>query len=306
MRSGPPAPLAVLAAIALSCDASPFRAVDVDLATKPEGGAPTSDPGEQRLLRFSVAAVESPRDTYAAYSQLFERLGNRLGLSIEFVQRRTYREVNDLLASGGIDAALVCTGGYLDLLRRNPDAVEVLAVPVAGGESTYESLVIVPASSPATRVEELEGRRFAFTDELSFSGRAYVVRHVRELGHDPERFFSSITYTHSHDRSIAAVARRLVDGAAVHSLVFAHMLERDPQLSRRVRVIHRSPPFGMMPVVASTRLPAAERDRLRRVLLDLARDPEGAAALGVLKIDGFVRPEPGLFDSAALVVDARR
>jgi phosphonate transport system substrate-binding protein len=84
------------------------------------------------------------------------------------------------------------------------------------------------------------------------------------------------------------------------------MLERDPQLSRRVRVIHRSPPFGMMPIVASTRLPAAERDRLRRVLLDLARDPEGAAALEILRIDGFVSPEPGLFDSAALVADAAR
>jgi phosphonate transport system substrate-binding protein len=306
MRSGRAAPLAALAALAISCDASPFRAVDVDLAPRSEAGSGGSEAGKQRTLRFSVAAVESPRDTYSAYSQLFERLGNRLGLGIEFVQRRTYREVNDLLASGRLDAALVCTGGYLDLVRRSPGAVELIAVPVADGKSTYESVVIVPASSPALRVEDLEGRRFAFTDELSFSGRAYLVRHLRELGRDPDRFFASATYTRSHDRSIAAVARRLVDGAAVHSLVFAHMLERDPQLSRRVRVIHRSPPFGMMPIVASTRLPAAERDRLRRVLLDLARDPEGAAALEILRIDGFVSPEPGLFDSAALVADAAR
>jgi phosphonate transport system substrate-binding protein len=226
-------------------------------------------------------------------------------MEVEFVQRRTYREVNDLLASGRLDAALVCTGGYLDLLARAPGAVELLAVPVVGGESTYESLVIVPAGGPARRVADLEGKRFAFTDELSFSGRAYVVRHLRDLGRDPTRFFGGVTYTQSHDRSITAVARGLVDGAAVHSHVFAHLLARDPQLASRIRVIHRSPPFGMMPVVVSTRLPPEERSRLRRVLLDLSRDPDGAAALETLHIDGFAEAAPGLFDTAAEVLAPR-
>jgi phosphonate transport system substrate-binding protein len=298
--------LAALAALALACDATPFRVADVDIAPASNGGADEGALRPKRTLRFSVAAIESPRDTFAAYSRLFERLGNRLGMEIEFVQRRTYREVNDLLAAGRLDVALVCTGGYMDLRRRAPGAAELLAVPVVGGETTYESLVVVPAASPVTRVAELEGGRFAFTDELSFTGRAYVHRHLRDLGLDPDRFFGSVTYTHGHDRSVAAVARRIVDGASVHSHVFANMLARDPQLANRVRVIHRSPPFGIEPVVVSTRLDPEERQRLRRVLIDLSRDPEGAAALATLRIEGFVEPSPGLYDSAALVVDGHR
>jgi phosphonate transport system substrate-binding protein len=297
----------LLAAALAGCDAAPFKSVDVDLAPAPNPPAPSGEAaGAPRKFHFSVAAVESPRDTYSAYAQLFERLGNRLGLEIEFVQRRTYREVNDLLAEGRLDAALVCTGGYLDLLERRPGSVELIAVPVAGGATTYESLVIVPAASRATRVADLAGKRIAFTDELSFSGRAYLLSHVRSLGHDPATFFGTVTYTQSHDRSIEAVARQLVDGAAVHSLVWSHTVANDPGMARRVRVIHRSPPFGMMPVVASTRLPPAERERLRRVLLDLSSDPEGAAALEVLRFDGFAAPTPGLFDSAAVVVGAAR
>lgn len=296
------AALAALAALAAACDATPFRAADIDVAPgaqpQPAAAASPSVP----VLRFSVAAVESPRDTFAAYSTLFERLGNRLGVRIEFVQRRTYREVNDLLASGRLDAALVCTGGYLDLKDRSPSAVEVLAVPVADGVSTFESLVIVPAASKAVSVSDLAGKRFAYTDELSFTGRAYVLHHLRALGHDPDRFFSGVTYTQSHDRSVAATARGLVDGAAVHSLIYAHMLARDPRLARRLRVLHRSPSFGMMPVVASTRLSPDERERLRRVLLDLSRDPEAAAALATLGLEGFAVAAPGLFDSAAAVV----
>jgi phosphonate transport system substrate-binding protein len=294
-----------LVALVLACDATPFREAAVDLTPdRDEGAATGAHP--RRVLRFSVAAIESPRDTYRSYSRLFERLGNRLGMEIEFVQRRTYREVNDLLASGRIDAALVCTGGYLDLRRRTPDAAEAIAVPVVGGVTTYESVVIVPAPSAATRLADLEGKRFAFTDELSFSGRAYVVHHLHELGRDPDRFFGSVTYTRSHDRSVAAVSRRLVDGASVHSLVFARMLERDPELAQRIRVIHRSPPFGTMPIVVSTRVPRAERERLLRVLLDLSRDPDGAAALESLGYEGFAVPAPGLFDSAAHVVSSAR
>ncbi|ACG74469.1 phosphonate ABC transporter, periplasmic phosphonate-binding protein [Anaeromyxobacter sp. K] len=300
-------PLALLLAVSASaaCGKPGYREQEIPL-TPAQPAPPEASRALRPTLRFSVAAVESPRETYAQYSLLFERVGRRLGMDIEFVQRRTYREVNDLLSEGKLDAALVCTGGYLDLVRRGPGAVEVVAVPLTDGKPTYESLVIVPASSHARSVEDLAGKRFAYTDELSFSGRAYVMRLLRDLGHDPDRFFGSTLYTQNHHRSITAVATGLVDGAAVHGGVFAHLQHTDPALARRVRVLHRSPPFGAMPVVAATRLDPALRARLRQVLLELADAPEDAAALRPLDIDRFVVPERGLYDSAARVVEARR
>jgi phosphonate transport system substrate-binding protein len=301
--------VALLAAAAalLSCDATPFREVRASLAAPPAGAiqaAPVQPP--VRTLRVSVAAVESPRDTYSAWGRLFARVGQRLGLEVEFVQRRTYREVNDLLAAGKLDAALVCTGGLLDLRRRAPGAVEVLAVPVTEGGTTYQSLVIVPAASDTRRVEDLAGKRFAFTDELSFSGRLYLVRLLGDLGRDPDRFFGTVVYTQNHDRSIGAVASGTVDGAAVHSLVFGQLVRRDRALAGRVRVIHRSPPFGAMPVVASTRLSPELRHALHHVLLDLAKDDEARAVLRTIGIDGFADPAAGLYDSAARVAEVRR
>ncbi len=257
------------------------------------------------VLRFSVASIESPRDTFSTYTRLFDRVGQILDARVEFVQRRTYREVNDLLASGQLDVALVCTGGYLDLEKRAPGATEVLAVPVLDGEESYRALVIVPASSDIKSVDELRARRFAFTDELSLSGRLYALRLLRDKGLDPEHFFGPITYTGSHDRSVEAVARGLVDGAAVHGHVLEHMESRDPSLARRIRVVHRSPPFGSMPVVVSRRLPAARREQIRRVLLELDRDPVGAAALRMLHFDRFAEPIPALYSELARLVDAR-
>jgi phosphonate transport system substrate-binding protein len=286
-----------------ACERSPFREVKVSFET-PAVAAPVSHPaGTAAHFRISVAGMESPSGTYAGYSRLFGEVAHRLGSEPEFVQRRTYSEINELLLKGELDAALLCTGGYLDLVRRDQSAVELIAVPIIHDSDTYQSLIIVPMSSPATSLRDLEGARFAFTDELSLTGRAWVVHELRVAQRSPENFFGSTVFTRSHDRSIAAVARGVVDGAAVHSIVFQHLLEKDPMLLEKVRIIQRSPEFGMTPVVASRRLAPEARAKLREVLLGLSADESGVAALKTLRIDRFAVAPPGLFDSATDVLD---
>jgi phosphonate transport system substrate-binding protein len=307
MSPGPVSRLAaLLAATALAaCDRSPFRTVVIDTRA-PSTASPTQGSAQAApVLRFSVASIESPRDTYSVYTHLFDRMGPMLRMPIEFVQRRTYREVNDLLISGGLDAALLCTGGYLDLERRAHGAFEVVAVPVQGGDASYESLVIVPAASEARELIDLKGKRFAYTDELSFSGRLYPVHLLEKRGFDPERFFGSVAYTGSHDRSVLAVANGLVDGAAVHGAVLAQMEERDPTLERKIRIVHRSPHVGGMPVVVSTRIAAEIRARLREVLLAMDRDPEAAATLRQLRFERFALASPQLYADAAALLESR-
>jgi phosphonate transport system substrate-binding protein len=250
--------------------------------------------------------MQSPQDTFSGYSRLLERLGRALGVPIELVQRRTYAEVNDLLVAGKIDAAILCTGGYLDLEHDNPGTTELLAVPVIRGESTYRSYLVVRAGSQIRSLADLRGKRFAYSDQLSLSGRLYVLHLLAEDGEDSGSFFGAVQYTGSHDRSLDAVVRGAVDGAAVDSLVFDPIVAARPEIARAVRVIHRSPAFGAAPVVASTRLPPARREQLRSALLALAEDEEGAAALRVVGFDGFGLPTPNLYDSAAHVVRSGR
>jgi phosphonate transport system substrate-binding protein len=296
--------LAALAALA-ACDSTPYRTISIAPADAQAGAGAASPAPTTPVLRFSVASIQSPRGTYAAYTRLFNRIGQLLGQRVELVQRRTYREINDLLLSARIDAALLCTGGYLDVERRAPGAVEVVAIAVPEPGSSYRSLILVPANSHAQALRDLRGKRFAFTDELSMSGRLYALKLLRDDGADPERFFGSITYTGSHDRSIQAVASALVDGAAVHGVVFAQVVERDPSIAERVRVIYRSPPLGAMPLVVSGRLPPDVRARIRRVLLDIHRDPEGAAALRLLGFERFAEAPPDVYASTARLLEAR-
>lgn len=296
--------IAALLPALVGCPSSNYPEVAVDLASSRP--APTSvQRPRASVLRFSVAAMQSPQDTFAAYSRLFERLEPKLEFEIELIQRRTYQEVNELLASGNLDAALVCTGGYVDLERRSPGAVEVVAVPVVRGQTTYQSYVIVPRASPAHDLADLHGKRFAFTDELSLSGFGYPSHLLRKMGSDAGTFFGSVTFTHSHDRSIDAVAKGVVDGAAVDSLIYDELARSSTEVQTATRVIHRSPHYGVAPVVVSTRVPPERRAAIRDALLHLHEDPEARAALALVGFDRFSAPEPALYAGASALLGAR-
>lgn len=288
----------------IGCPSSPYPEVAVDLASSRPAPTRVRAP-RARVLRFSVAAMQSPQDTFAAYSRLLEQLEPRLDAQIDLVQRRTYQEVNELLATGQLDAAILCTGGYVELARRSPGAVEIVAVPVVHGETTYQSYLIVPAASPARELADLSGKRFAFTDDLSLSGFGYPSHLLRKLGVDAGAFFGSVTFTHSHDRSIDAVAKGVIDGAAVDSLIYEDIVRSSPEVRSATRVIHRSPPYGIAPVVVSTRLGPERRAAIRDALLRFHEDPEARATLGLVGFDRFAAPAPELYAEASALLGGK-
>jgi phosphonate transport system substrate-binding protein len=247
-------------------------------------------------LRVSVAAVISPRGTAESYRPLLDYLSTTLDRPIELVQRRTYQETNDLIESGEVDVAFVCTSAYI--AGHDEFGMELLAGPEVSGESVYYSLLIVPTDSAAEAMEDLEGRVFAFTDPMSYSGRVYPTYLVQQLGQTPAMFFSRTFFTYSHDDAIYAVADGLADGAAVDSLVYDFALERDPPLADRVRIIHHSPPFGIPPVVVSPNVRPQQRALLQETLLAMHETSQGRDALQALGIERFILLEDSDYDSA--------
>ncbi len=247
-------------------------------------------------LRVSVAAVVSPKGTAESYQPLLDYLSARLARTVELVQRRTYAETNDLVEAGFVDVAFVCTSAYLDGAAKF--GMELLAAPQVNGETVYHSLLLVPAESDAQSMADLRGKRFAFTDPISNTGRVYPTYLVQQLGSTPEQFFSTVFYTYNHDDAIRAVAEHLADGAAVDSLVYEFALVRDRSLAQRVRIIHRSPPFGIPPIVISPKARPQLKATLQELLYDMVNDPEGRQALAALGVERFVPINDDAYDSA--------
>ena len=250
---------------------------------------------EQVPLRIAIAAMISPEETINVYQELIDYIAARLGRPVEMKQRRTYQEVNDMLGTGKLDAAILCSGPYVYAKRQY--GIELLAVPVINGSPTYRSYIIVPQSSTAASFEELHRRRFAFTDPLSTSGYLYPVYVLMSQGRQPATFFAKTLFTYSHDNSIEAVAEGVVDGAAVDSLIYDYLQGTNPSLVARTRVIHRSPPFGAQPVVVPKNLDQAIKRALRDLFLGLDQDLGGREILKNLGVDRFIQGDDSLYSS---------
>lgn len=267
------------------CGSESDRAVVDFSQTVPAARSGRQAPAYARL-RVAVAAMISPKQTFSLYRDLLTYLGRQMGKETEFVQRKTYREVNELLMKGDIDVAFICSGPYATGKERF--GFVPLAVPEVHGSRFYHSYLIVNKNSPARRLEDLKGRTFAFTDPDSNTGKLVPAFWLAEMNETPESFFGQVIYTYSHDNSILAVSRGLVDGAAVDGLIWEYFQAHAPDFTANARVIKKSEPYGIPPLVASGKLPVEVRERLRDVLLAMHEDPEGSRILAGLMIERFL------------------
>jgi phosphonate transport system substrate-binding protein len=245
-------------------------------------------------LTVCVGAMITPQAGYVYYRQLIDYLSQRLQLKIDPVDPGTYAKTNALLESGEADFAFVCGGPYVS--GHDNFGLELLAAPVVKGETVYYSYLIVPSDSPARSLADLRGKSFAFTDPQSNSGKLVPTTMIARLGSTPEQFFSSTTFTYGHDRSIQAVADHIVDGAAVDSLIWEYLAAIQPELTAKTRIIARSDPYGIPPVVSSPRLAPEMRARLQQVLLTIHEDPQGANILKGMNIERFVPIKDNAYD----------
>ena len=292
--------LLLLASAAACSDSAGPTVVDFEktIAAPRPGEASPVQPGRP-VLRVAVGAMVSPRETFVHYRQLLDYLGERLGMDVELVQRKTYGEVSELAGNGEIDLAFVCSGPYA--AGKEKYGFELIATPQIQGSHFYRSYLIVNQGSPVERLEDLKGKVFAFTDPDSHTGKLVPSFWLARMNESPESFFGRVVYTYSHDNSILAVARGLVDGAAVDGLVWEFYRRKKPSLTDATRIIRKSEPYGIPPVVASGSLAPASRLAVREVLLSMHEDPVGAGILGEIMIERFVEPRDEWYDGIRLL-----
>ncbi len=276
------------------CDQTPeidtvvvdFEDVAPEAPIKPKGG---------KRLRAAAGAMVSPRETHSLYMELFSYVSRNVNTQLEFVQRKTYAEINRLFAQGQLDLAFICSGPYA--LAKKGSKFELLVTPRIETDHTYRSYLIVNKDSPYQTLEDLEGAIFAFTDPDSNSGRLVPLHWLQQMGRNADTFFKKSIYTYSHDNSILAVARGLVDAAAVDSLIWDFMRKNGSPVVQETRIIKRSQPFGIPPLVVSTGLEPGLRVKLQDLLLGMHTTPEGKKILSRLRIDRFILPKDSWYDS---------
>ena len=121
-------------------------------------------------LRVAMISVLNHARTEGDQSQMVRSLGRLLGRPVLLLHRRSYAEINQLLAKGDADVAFLSSGAYMVYGKK--EDVRLLAMPERNGARKYYSYVIVPRASRIESLAELRGRRFG-TQYIVFPNPAY-------------------------------------------------------------------------------------------------------------------------------------
>jgi phosphonate transport system substrate-binding protein len=248
---------------------------------------------------FAISPMASPASTLANYSDFIKYLSEKTDTKIILKQRKKYAEINSLLKSGKAQFALTCTGAYLS--GRDEFGLEILAVPVIDGKTTYNSYIIVKKESTIEDFRQLQGKVFAFTDPLSLSGRLYPVYLLNTINAKQEEFFKKTFYTSSHEKSVESVAYGFADGASVDSLIFKDMKSSGHPAIEKVKIIKISPSYGIPPIVISPATQKTTKQIMLKALVKMSDDNEGIEILRKLQIEKFILPNPAIYRNAVLL-----
>lgn len=192
--------------------------------------------------------------------------------------------------------------------RRRSAAYEPIAAPVLQGERyrgrpIYFSDVIVRVDSGIGCFGDLRGHTFAVNERASHSGYGIVRYHLVTRG-ATRGFFGAVIESGAHQTSIRMVADGEVDASAIDSHVLALEMRDDASLGQRLRVIETLGPSTIQPVVASAKVPASLRARVRDLLLGLGDDPSARGFLDAGLIERFVAATASTYDDIREMVRA--
>lgn len=246
-------------------------------------------------LGLTAVILTDRQPTLGAWSDYLQQ---RMERPVEFIQRRTYHEIVQLLLEGRLDFAWVC--GYPYVVQQ--DRMNLVAVPLYRGQPLYQSYLIVAANDHSTqKISDLNGAVFAFSDPDSNSGYLVPQFQLREQGLNPARIFRKTFFTWSHQDVVRAVAEGVAQGGAVDGYVWETLARLNPELTAQTRVASRSPWYGFPPIVSRTGIEPALLNTMRDALLMMNTDEAGQLVLNQLNLDGFIPGEKALFDGVAVM-----
>jgi phosphonate transport system substrate-binding protein len=254
--------------------------------TKNQSYAAVTNANTPRTVNVAIAPVISPLETRYNYDDFISYLQKKLHRPVHLIETQTYAETNQLLKEGRAEIGLICSLEYV--LGAQGWYLYGIAAPEVSGKDLYRSYIIVRKDSGIHSLSGLRGKTFAYSDPNSFSGRLAVQYMLKSQGYSVDHFFSHAYFTYSHDYSIKAVMRGIVDGASVDSLVYAQMQQmQNPELNQ-LQVIAKSSWVGTPPVVASVKASKSLVNDVEQILWHMDSNPTGKEVLKKMNVERFL------------------
>ncbi|WP_276369376.1 phosphate/phosphite/phosphonate ABC transporter substrate-binding protein [Chryseolinea sp. H1M3-3] len=234
-------------------------------------------------------------------------LEKETGLTIKMIIPDTYDELVDNFNSATPCFAMMSSQSYI--LANQKYGAMVKLRTVRFGHSVYYGMIITRAASGIKSIKDLNGKTFAYTDELSTSGYLYP----RKMFEKNKIQLGKQTFVKKHDEVVRLVYEGKVEGGAafysppssdgVMRDARARLKEKFPDIENKVVIIAKTDPIPNDPIVFSKNFNPDVARKLYTGLVKLATDAKGKQTLlDLYGTEGFVKASDADYNSLRSVM----
>ncbi|MDZ7582119.1 MAG: PhnD/SsuA/transferrin family substrate-binding protein [Deltaproteobacteria bacterium] len=274
------------------------------------GGLAQSPPPPQRALhafemhasfmRSSFSGVNET-DARAAFGVFVRRMGEKRGYAItphlHIVDDA--EALRELLNRQTVNMVVLDSWDYLALAPLTNYPATFAAVEQ--GVIQEEYLVLVGADSGLTGLADLAGKQALVLRSSNTSNAGHWFRtEILALGRGaPEAFLSRLEVRGQLSQTVLPVFFGKADACAVDRQGFATMIEMNPQVGKRLKVLVQSEPY--LDTLICVQLAGWERDGMRQdmmdAMLEMPNDPAGRQIMSLFKFNGMAPFEDRYIES---------
>jgi len=177
-----------------------------------------SVPTITRKINFGITPWEKPDTLKKMHAPLMKYLNQELGKKTVFRVTMNYQELGEKIQNQSIDVGFFSPKAYVDAKDKIPGLRYLLTFQQKDQTSQirdhYKGVIITLKSSPFYSIQDLKGKRFAFTDYQSASGYLYPKALLRKRGINPKTYFAKVFMLKRHPKVTESIVRGVIDGGA--------------------------------------------------------------------------------------------
>ncbi|MDE3738759.1 MULTISPECIES: phosphonate ABC transporter substrate-binding protein [Pseudomonas] len=243
-------------------------------------------------LTIGLIPSEDSQAMIETSKQVLDSLEKQLGMPVEPFVATDYNGIIEALRAGKLDVAYL--GPFSYVLATTVADVEAFSVAVTKktGQSAYKSLILARKDSGIRQLSDLKDHTFAFVDPSSASGHLFPKAGLEQAGYQPDKLFSRVIFSGSHDASILAVENRKVDAAAVADRILANAVSKGLVKQEDFQVVWTSRPIPESPMVWRKDMDPALKQKVASALAAIKDVPWGDQGL----LDGFQPTNDSAYD----------
>jgi phosphonate transport system substrate-binding protein len=250
--------------------------------------------GKLSLQKLNIAFIpaEDAAKTLSDNKDALAYLKQVFGIEVTGAVGTSYSAVIEAMRAKKVDIAFYGPFSYiLAVIEAKAEAL-IQGQTADGMLATYTSLIIAPADSTITKLEDIKGKNFSFVDPASTSGHLVPSYTLLKKANLKETTDYKPIYAGSHPASYQAVANKKVDAGAIASDTFAKGVKEGSIDEKAVKIVDTSFPIPGSPIAIRGDLPQADKDLLLQAFLAvndlsdsaLLKKLSGGLGVGAIKL----------------------